>query len=245
MDIEKKEIFFRPIDIAIHLAQSENGHFLLDFRDAHGFLENEDTKEILPTIFNVYEDISTFLGDDEMVPSLGDLCQAEPKGGAPAVETTLVKSDVTVSLSADSDNKQTVSPCSRTLDSSGSEDFVNALNNAFSAASLRQIKQTAGPMLAEGLKKIHALWGHPSAAQLKKSLSHIEGLPNETNRVVERITKECSTRNKFLEAPALLVGGTRTALHFNHTLEKVFFFWTSGFSSTLLIYRVAAKKTPQ
>ena len=89
------------------------------------------------------------------------------------------------------------------------EDFVNALDNALSAVSLRQIKQTTGPMLAAGLKKIHALWGHPSAAQLKKSLSHIEGLPNETNRVVERITKECSTRNKFSEAPTLPVGGTR------------------------------------
>ena len=79
-------------------------------------------------------------------------------------------------------------------------------------------------MLAEGLKKIHALWGHPSAAQLKKSLSHIDGLPSETNRVVERITKECSTCNKFLEAPTLPVGGTRSTLHFNHTLEIDLFF---------------------
>ena len=139
----------------------------MNFRDVRGFLENEDTKEILPTILNVSGDISTFLGEDEKVPSLGDLCQAEPKGSAPAVENTPVKRDVKVSLPVDSDNDQTVSPCSQTLDSSGAGDFVNALNNALSAVSLRQIKQTTGPMLAEGLKKIHALWGHPSAAQLK------------------------------------------------------------------------------
>ena len=93
LDIDKKEIFFRSIDTAIHLPQSENGHFLLNFRDVHGFLENEDTQETLPTILNVSEDISTFLGDDEMVPPLGDLCQAEPKGSAPHVENTSVRKD--------------------------------------------------------------------------------------------------------------------------------------------------------
>ena len=112
----------------------------MNFRDVHGFLEDEDAKEILPTILNVSEDISTFLGEDEKAPSLGDLCQAEPKGSAPAVENTPAKRDVKVSLSVDSDNKQTVSPCSQTLDSSGTGEFVNALDKALSAVSLRQIK---------------------------------------------------------------------------------------------------------
>ena len=241
LDIDKKEIFFRSINTAIPLPQSENGHFLLNFRDVHGFLENEDTQDPPPTILNVAEDISAFLGDSETVPTLEELCQAEPRAGAlhdehmsahkdadapkilgddamvsslgnfsqadtpgsaqdvdndPDVEkendlsTPSAQPDTNDPLPVDSENQQINSPCSKTLDCSGIGDFVNALDNALSAVSLRQIKQTTGPMLAEGLKKIHALWGHPSAAQLKKSLSHIEGLPNETNRVVERITKE-------------------------------------------------------
>ena len=82
----------------------------------------------------------------------------------------------------------------------------DTLDHALSAVSLQQIKNATGPMPAEGLKKIHALWGHLSAAQLKKSLSHVEGMPAETKRIIERITKECSTCSKFSRAPTLPVG---------------------------------------
>ena len=129
MDIDKKEIFFRPIATAIHLPQSENGHFLLNFRDVRGFLENEDTQEPLPTILNVSEDISTFLGDDEMVPSLGDLCQAEPKGSAPHVENASAQKDADGNLSVDPGNKQITSQCS--------EDISTFLGEDEKAPSLR------------------------------------------------------------------------------------------------------------
>ena len=260
LDVDKKEIFFRSINTAIHMPQSDNGHFLLNLRDSNGPLENEDPLEPLPTILNVVEDFCDFLGGSEAVPTLDEICQAEPREGALCDNSSVIPPDsppsqpfgteAEVSSSAipspsdalgsssdvgngsdleqnnptDQENKHPISLCSTTADCSGVENFVSVLDNALSAVSLRQIKQTSGPMLAEGLKKIHALWGHPSAAQLKKSLSHIDGLPSETNRIVERITKECSTCNKFLEAPTLPVGGTRSTLHFNHTLEIDLFF---------------------
>ena len=83
VNIENNEIYFGAIDQTIHLEQSGNGHFLINFRDVQNIAEMEGENERIPTIFTAVEDIFAFLGEEKDVPFMGGPSQAEPLEGAP------------------------------------------------------------------------------------------------------------------------------------------------------------------
>ena len=89
----------------------------------------------------------------------------------------------------------------------------------FTAVTLQEFRKATGNRLYQIVKSIHERWGHMPAAQLRKHLSGVPGLPDCLWKTVDKVVDDCDVCWKWHTQPPIPGAGTRTATHFNDHIE--------------------------